>query len=518
MSELTGWDPTLDNRVVLLEELIDQLDSKSITLEFCTMRCTDIMNAENIHAHNGQTIDSNVMSVLLRLVERNVITDLTTFHELLLTSLLNYFATLRSSNVDATQSREFQKKFDAFIDVISENQTVWPVLVKRLYEEHKNLLELLIAFRFITLKRSANLLNELQRWNLESTIGMQLFLDLLELIRPRVRSTVTKFVGVDNQNDNRFKAWSEMNEVDIQLFGEQLKKYADEIRFTVIQPIVDASKFQTWDLRDYMMFSAEWIRNSDDRWKRMFFKRISDKVKAEIELSGLLISPEKVTQWFRTYAEKVKGIFDGDATWLKAVQARVQAYYLFEDSMNDMTLKRIKWIATQTEHDFEDDERAAEAKQKYHMISKLNDVYAFLEDANNHPNPEEIYKPKQDEELRKTIQQHIKNQVTSRRVELTKHRRIVTLAFYNNGKYDVKGLFHFVNEQKKNNREYLNFITWLYGDKTIISALDSSSQRELKNQIEWYIEMEVVPEMDQNSLKILLECEHSNIKKIVQGE
>ncbi len=501
-----------------LSELYAQFESGEVTADFCKLRCADMITVERQQADGGHPTEPDSIKVWLQFNERNLIADVGTLDGLILSAFHNHFQALRERHTEPEKARQAQLTFDAFVDVLSEHKTVWATFIKTLFEQQKNVLDLLLAFRFITLKRGGNLLYELNRWNLEDTFKMQLFIDLLDLIRPRVRPVLSKWIGENEQTENRYKIWSELNEITELTFGDQMAKYVDELRYSVIQPILDGSKFQTWEARDYAIYSAEWLRSSDARWKNMYFRRLADKVKAEIELSGLLISPEKVVQWFRTYEEKVKGVYDGESSWVKAIQARVQSYFLFEDSLNDISLKRIKWVASQTEHDFADDDRASEILQKYAIVCKLNQVYGFLEEGSGAPNPEEIYKPKQDEELRKTIQQHIKNQVLSRKVELTKHRRIVALAFFHNGKYDVKSMFHFVNENKKNNREYLNFITWLYGDKTIIGALDTSAQRDLKSQIEWYIEMEVVPDLDPTSLKILLECEHDHIRKIAQGE
>jgi hypothetical protein len=501
-----------------LSELYAQLEAAEVSADFCKMRCADIITTERQQADSGHPTEPDVFKYLLQFNERHLIGDVAELHKLILVAYQNHFQALRERHADADKARQTQLNFDALIDVLSEHKASWSTFVKTMFEQQKSALDLLLAFRFITLKRGGNLLIELSRWNLEDTLNMQMFMDLLDLIRPRVRPVLSKWIGEQEQTENRYKIWNELNEMADLSFAEQMSKYVDELRYSIIQPLLDASKFQTWEVRDFAIYSAEWLRKSDARWKNMYFRRLADKVKAEIELSGLLISPEKVVQWFRTYEEKVKGVYAGDASWVKAAQARVQSYFLFEDSLNDLSLKRIKWVASQTEQDFADDDRASEISQKYAIVCKLNQVYGYLEDGNGAPNPEEIYKPKQDEELRKTVQQHIKNQVLSRKVELTKHRRIVALAFYNNGKYDVKSMFHFVNENKKNNREYLNFITWLYGDKTIIGALDTSAQRDLKSQIEWYLEMEVVPELDANSLKILLECEHNNIRKIAQGD
>lgn len=423
-----------------------------------------------------------------------------------------------------------QKKIDSLIDQLHTRQPLWAGFIANHLKHSSSLLDFIITFRFVTLKRINDMLTELGVWDLDKQLSREERIELLVKLRSHVPKVIQKVISKSESAKIVYETWTILKDYERSSFSEQMQEYIAELRFSVTDRVFGDSNFEKWGIDDYRILGYECQAVDKIDRKKLLFSKLANWFRNEFISLGISSFPEKVSQWFKKYADQIQATAAGDTDaggasaepldleWVKAIQARVQASYLLEGQISDLSMKRLKWIASQDSSNFEDDEQSAEVKHRYLIVSKLNELYQWMENPSGTLKPDDVFKPKQDDVLRKGIQDHIREQVRSRNIELTKHRRIVALAFYNHGKYEVKNLLHFVKDHKKNNREYIQFIIWLYGDKPLSTELDSLAQRELKSEIEWYIEVEIIPEADENVLKLFKECDDPKLRKFGEPE
>jgi hypothetical protein len=406
-----------------------------------------------------------------------------------------------------------QRQIDVALDHMTTNTSLWQGFLAHLLSTNPSLLSFLISFRFYTLKRLANLVTEMPLWDLQNSLSQDAADQLFSLLRTHISKVFQKLRQSESSPSEFIDKWRSLKKFENDEIHERMRGYLDELRYSLINEKFVQFKIHELTSEDFEVLTYELLLDYKSELKKMFISKIVMGYQNEMMSLGITAFPEKVLQWCIKYGEQLE-----DPSWFLEIQKRLLASFLLEGQVSDLSMKRVKWLASHDENQYFDDGLIVELRQRYLAVSRLNEIYKTLEVTNPIIKADDIFKPKQDEVLRQTIQQHIREQVKMRNLELTKHRRIICLAFFNHGKYEVKPLMHFVKEYKKNNREYIQFMNWLYGDQSIKNDLDSIAQRELRTDIEWYIEVEVIPDADDNIRKLLNESEHDRIRRIAEDE
>ncbi len=514
------WDASDAQRGAKLQEALDKLASGAMNDTEGRFFFDAVLAAEAEKVNHGSVIASDVLQLLVQFIERGLLADESLFENMVQKQFASFYMSFLTAQVQKSKSTDqsateaviaAQKQLDMWLDVVFRAPKLAAVLVSGLLAGDERQFKFLATFRMVTLKRFADMLAELERWNLEALMKKEQYILVVEQLEQQLRKMTTKFLEQGDKLDNSFAFLSLFPPVEVGGEATQFSAMFDEVRLSLVMNIVEARKVQQWGARETAVFGEQFLALRTTKAGQSLMRRWLDRVKAELEMESLMAYPEKLMQWFATMETK----FEGDKEWWGEVRARVLSAYLLEDNLQELSLKRVKWLAGLKENDFCHDERSAELKTAYTIVTKLQYIYGFLTEG-GYPKPEDVYRPKNDEFLRDSIQQHIRGQIIGNKVDLTKNRPVVTVAFYNNGKYDVKGMLRFVAEQRKTAGEYYKFIIWLYGDKPIRAELDQAAQRELTKDIEWFIEMEIVPNKEDVHAKILKECEHVNIRRLFE--
>ncbi len=437
-------------------------------------------------------------------------------------SFFELYEQFKQSLQDPQKLAQSQLAMDQWLDEAMTDREQFCEFIGSLIVDDEKILQFILSFRMLTLRDFPDVLSEVARWDMQQELEYERFDKLLTFINQAFSQKINTFIKKTELQsiEQKLQSMNEMYQsffiIDELSLNEKLCEVMDKQRSGLARTQIEAEPFHKWGHLQFEVLSYEWNHGQHTIERQLMFESVCMKYRAELESMGITVFPEKVEQWFNQFSsEKLEG---ANSEWLSGIKSYLFSDYILNDQLRDMSMKRIQWIGQKQVTEFRHDEQANEVAHRHQIISRLNNLYAGLNDPKQLVKANDLFSPKQDDVLRENIQQHIRGQVLARKIELTKHRPFIALAFYNHGKYEIKSMLHFVAEHKKNNREYASFINWLYGDQSLRADLDPFVQREMKSQIEWYIETDIMNSEDKKLIEYLQESEHDHIRKIALGE